>query len=216
MKATAQSKIITYNLEINSEELSELNRIVKAFFGYTGDEKAAAFNKEFEKILRSATPTEEVIKDEEGLFFYETYNFRAEKENGTIDYPKAFTGQENLRFMLGKDNQIGIQYWENWEAGKRHNREIWFNKYCAILIAMFIKERGTGLYFGLAAKKNSKDVLCLELYLDHKGNKSNEKQMTLYYDITTNSVAIRKEGASIGLNLFQSIKLKQFIEYHLS
>lgn len=68
-------------------------------------------NNAIKEMIENRDIKKSYIPDE----FYDTYNVYAEDKNDTF----LIEEDENLRFIFGKQGQIGIEYWDYYDDGKK-------------------------------------------------------------------------------------------------
>jgi len=234
MKSEAIIGVVSYNMNLEEAELSELYRIVNTYLlVHRDDVNAQAFSKSFEKLLypkghkcvckpNSDCPgakqdvygyvgndKENVEEDTSHIFFYDTYNMRVEEDDGHIPLRPSFDDEENFRFIW-RGKQLGIEYWDSYKVNTQPSSKVWFNTPCCLLIVDFLKSEGKSI--GSYGNSNSlyryDGGYRTDIYLDNKGHISESKNMMFDYNI-------KKECANLPLNKYQTKKLKEFLLYHL-
>lgn len=215
MKGKIVKKEVIYSIELKESELYKIIEMITFYKGYYPDDREAKPILGFLLSLKEDNnyKNENKYEDDEE-FFYDTYNARVENSQ------EFFLDKENIRFIYGKNGQIGIQYWYIWDDSAINNPEsnIWINKPSSIVIADFIKKRGKGLIgankFTVSRSSDTRTCLTLRFYLDNKGNISVNKNIIIEIDTFTEMLTIRKDDQKISMNIKQADKLADFINFH--
>jgi hypothetical protein len=131
-----------------------------------------------------------------------------------------FTGGKNIyKFIYGKQGQLIIQRWDalpDVNIEKAANDIVALNKACVDMLIDFLRNDGKEAG-GLIAFKTGENGMTrvLEAYLDTDGNESYHKHMVYTYNVIEQELTIEKEGVVISFTKYETLILKEFLNYHL-